>query len=473
MSLPIRIIFNPFSHEEGDPFYCEWSPPAIPAFATPEDLAAVLIAYRTKHIQIKAELGRPLAAFGQVSDELLPELLMSAYKLSYMKDEGRYVVARLFVPAQARPPEPATEDSPPLNKVAARVAMVGHQQREAQLARRVVHRFNPKISLDNRQVIARLSQTLLTDDSSLVVEEQDGKLYLTELSNLDENGSEHDLLKMPHHWGVDGLLIHILGPGDLLVAEAGEEYRLRANEILVHQAACYMEPARTWLTELSRFLLQKAEKCSDWKNDVCDDTFLRSNIPLSDVTFLWSRVLRIAVRLRHGGAFVIVPDFSMAPITLKFPLEPQDVGLELLTAWLAVARIKDTPHEDRLFLDRINNKRLAVHRLLKVASSVGALSGTDGCVVLDRRLVLHGFGGSIKANRDLPIECLNLTTTTDHTEAISTKEICDRYGERHKSALRLVAEVPHSLAFVVSQDGDLRLFANDGKNIQFADNLQP
>ena len=103
-------------------------------------------------------------------------------------------------------------------------------------------------------------------------------------------------------------------------------------------------------------------------------------------------------------------------------------------------------------------------------NSIGRLSSADGCVVFDRRLVLHGFGGSIDTDLtgvELGV-CFDLATKKD----VSAEELLKSFGERHKSAFALCRKVPNAIVFVISQDGDLRVFASDTEGrVFFASNL--
>src|SRR5262249_10845212 len=102
--------------------------------------------------------------------------------------------------------------------------------------------------------------------------------------------------------------------------------------------------------------------------------------------------------------------------------------------------------------------------------SVGALSATDGCVVLDRTLTLHGFGGSIEIKED---SCESKKVLHLQESGEVSPQLLATFGERHKSAYRLCQCVPGTLAFVISQDGDLRVFSSDDDAVYFADRLYP
>jgi hypothetical protein len=175
--------------------------------------------------------------------------------------------------------------------------------------------------------------------------------------------------------------------------------------------------------------------------------------------------------MRHGGAFVVVPDVAAAPISFKYPVEPFDLGDELRQTWLSLFRIWSAlkgGNTDRV-PDVIEQKRLRTHKLCSAARSVGHLSATDGCVVFDRNLVLHGFGGSINA-REVPAKsCVRVVGRTQ--EDISEEELLRPFGKRHTSAYQLCRQVPDSLVFVISQDGDLRVFASDESTVYLYDLL--
>jgi hypothetical protein len=255
-----------------------------------------------------------------------------AYRASYERDEGRYVVANLFVPEEPDSPRSTELEATPISKLAESYALLSTLERKHRWERRNVHRFTTPKTLDDRKVVGRLAQTLHTDDSALVVEEMNGKLHITGICLLNQDDSEHHLMRMPDRWGHEGLRIQLLGPGDFVVAEAGAEYTFRANEIFVHQPICDPEPTKEWLIELSHALVNKAKTSVDWDDTHIDVWTVNHGIPVIDLSLLWSRIIRVAVQLRHGGAFVIVPDVTQAPIERTFTTEPLDLGMELINA---------------------------------------------------------------------------------------------------------------------------------------------
>jgi hypothetical protein len=230
-----------------------------------------------------------------------------------------------------------------------------------------------------------------------------------------------------------------------------------------------------WLHDVSSALHARVSSLTGW-----DDTGylfgedwdfrVKENMPHGDVIVLWCGLLREAMQIRHGGAFAVVPSAIKAPIDIKFPLAPHDLGGELIDVWKSHCSVYKG--EIRREIERnVEDKRVRTHRLLSARRCVAALSATDGCVVIDRELVVRGFGGSIKLERSA--EELRPIIHLPTGATISRDDLLRPFGERHKSAYYLCHQVPNSIVFVLSQEGDLRVFASDDSNVYFAENLHP
>jgi hypothetical protein len=92
-------------------------------------------------------------------------------------------------------------------------------------------------------------------------------------------------------------------------------------------------------------------------------------------------------------------------------------------------------------------------------------------VVLDRLMTVYGFGGSISVGSTAPDGRVLVDPQT--REPLPEDDLLRRFGERHRSAFQLCKAHPDVLAFVISQDGDLRLFASDQRHVTFHDLLSP
>jgi hypothetical protein len=436
MNLPELFVTG--LDDQGHFTFQRWSPPPVEDFATPTDLARIITAFRG---WVRASSGpgfQPITEQGAISEQGLGRLLLLAYQASFYTDEGRYTRARLFVPD-------VDGQAHPVN---------------------VNHLFTPPRRLDGPKVISQLAPTLVAEDSALVVRETAGELTCVGISLLDAADAGRPLLGMPRGWtrAVGGLQVQIQAPGELRVSEGRAEYTLRANRILVYSWVASAAGVDRWIEELT---LDLTAWCSaedkDW-------TARPLTVPGADVRALWSHVLREAARLRHGGAFVVVPDPRAAPIKLKYPTEPVALGGELARLWLALARAQHLLGS-KLSADALEQTRVQRHQLWSAAASVGHLSAVDGCVVLDRRLTVHGFGGTIEtaAAAASPRTYADSRTSAPLVE----EQLLARFGHRHRSAYLLCKAVPNAVAFVISQDGDLPVFSSDDRHVYYDENLSP
>jgi hypothetical protein len=435
MNLPDLFVTG--LDERGRFTFERWRPPPVEDFATPADLARLIAAFRA-WVKVSPEPGfQPITEQGAITEQGLGRLLLLAYQASFSTAEGRSTRARLFVPdvdGEAHP--------------------VG-----------VNHLFTPPKQLSEPKVISQLAPALVSEDSALVVRETPGGLICAGISLLDAGDAGRPLLGMPRGWtrAVGGLQVQILAPGELRVSEGRAEYTLRANQVLVSSWVASAARVDCWMEELTQTL---ARWCSardrGWANRPL-------TVPGADVRALWSHVLREAVRLRHGGAFVVVPDPREAPITLKHPIRPLALGDELAGLWLSLARAYHLLGSSRS-ADALEQTRLRRHRLWSTAASVAHLSALDGCVVLDRRMRVHGFSGTIEAAGG----SAQRSYVDSRTGApLEEGRLLARFGHRHRSAFLLCKAVPNAIAFVVSQDGDLPVFSSDEAHVYCDENLSP
>jgi hypothetical protein len=424
--------------EQGHFTFKRWCPPPVEDFATPADLARIIVAFRG-WLHASAGPGfQPITEQGAISEQGLGQLLLLAYQASFYTDEGRYTRARLFVP-----------------DVAGQAHPVG-----------INHLCRPAKRLSDPKVISQLAPTLVAEDSALVVQETAGELTCVGISLLDAADASRPLLGMPRGWtrAVGGLQVQILGPGELRVSEGRAEYTLRANRILVYSWVVSAAQVDRWIEELTGDL---TAWCSSQDKDW---TTRPLTVPGADVRALWSHLLREAVRLRHGGAFVVVPDPGRAPIKMKYPTEPLALGDELANLWLALARAHHLLGSN-LSADALEQTRIRRHQLWSTTASVGHLSALDGCVVLDRRMTVHGFGGTIETGvaSSSPRTYVNSRTNAP----VAEEQLLARFGHRHRSAFLLCKAVPNAIAFVISQDGDLPVFSSDDRHVYCDENLSP
>jgi hypothetical protein len=436
MNLPERFVTG--LDAQGNFTFRPWCPPPVDDFATPADLAQNIAAFRNWVQANTSPSFRPITEQGAVSEQGLGRLLLLAYQASFYPDEGRCTRARIFVPDIDRKAHPVF----------------------------VNHVFTPPKRLCNAKMISQLGPTLVADDAALVVEETAGDLACVGISLLDAADARRPLLGMPRGWTgtVGGLQMQILAPGELHVSEGRAEYTLRANRILAYSwvaSACEVD---RWIEELTEDLTARCTaQDREWNTP-------NRIVPGADVRALWSHLLREAVRLRHGGAFVVVPDPRRAPLELKYPTQPLALGDELANLWLALVRT-DRLLGSNLAANALEQTRVRRHQVWSTAASVGHLSAHDGCVVLDRQMTVHGFGGTIETGAALGSPRSYVDSRT--RAPLAEEQLLVRFGHRHRSACLLCKAVANAIAFVISQDGELLVFSSDDRHVYCDENLTP
>ncbi len=264
------------------------------------------------------------------------------------------------------------------------------------------------------------------------------------------------------------LIVRVLGPAHVRLTEGWYTLVLERGRIrqivdygLVDQVSALWKDFGTGV--LDRIAMQRGPQARD---------YFGGSVTLADFTHkAWSRVLSSAMARGHGGAFVVLPGSGRPEAfdirctydtSIALGQDIQDFWDTCIEHFLA----KDSAARERA--DHEWNWRRAA--VFAKADIVSGLSSVDGCVVLDRELRVNGFGGEIlvdpgRANRESR-ELRNLKTG----EPMPVSEL-DRLGTRHRSAYRLVKAHPGVIAFVVSQDGDLRIFTSTQDDVFGFDRL--
>lgn len=172
----------------------------------------------------------------------------------------------------------------------------------------------------------------------------------------------------------------------------------------------------------------------------------------------------------HGGGVLIVPRCPPEKVNIKYQLRynrlPEALfGLakhQFLKRQTAdsVAQHCRTPadvlpcdiHFDALAyqgkLEKYKNEALGCVKF------IASLSRVDGFVLLDRSLVVHGFGVEARADGDLTD--VYVATDVQATPRLLRQATLSQFGTRHRAMLRYCHEYDGALGFVISQDGDIR-----------------
>jgi hypothetical protein len=183
----------------------------------------------------------------------------------------------------------------------------------------------------------------------------------------------------------------------------------------------------------------------------------------------------------HGGMLIVVPDdFTendqrlTERLLIKYPCFLDKIWKDLITKQVLNYKLfelmfseeigeKEIPseilHEYMFLNDRIKKMD---HELTDYFNFISSLSEIDGAVVITNKLKLLGFGAEVIVKNDTP----DLIRVAKEREEDFEKYIpIDSYGTRHRSAFRFCYSFENSVAFVISKDGSLRCVKKAGNEL--------
>jgi len=364
---------------------------------------------------------------GAVSDAGLRRLLDLSFQVSLTTEEGRHPRFRIFVGARGASSVQATSLDGP----------------------RTVARFEPPLELTD-QLLRRIAPSVSSRGHALGVVEHDRHLYTDGILGLAE-GSDAPQWGSPQLTSeavVPGLMVRVDGPGILRVTEKGT-WELRAGRIQPVHHYAILRIVREWFAELSATFPAQAGGDADPRPHAYEPEAIFDSV--------WSSVLASALATQHGGAFVVLPGEPPARnLHITYRADRLDLMKAALRFWES-CYVPEAEVDAAVALRRGRTWGARRRRLLSAARALADLPNVDGCVVLDRGLRLYGFGAEIRVSDE---EIEGWRCTAAHPDTLAEQEPVDmeRFGTRHRSATRLCAAVPGTTAFVISQDGDLRVF---------------
>jgi DisA bacterial checkpoint controller nucleotide-binding len=278
----------------------------------------------------------------------------------------------------------------------------------------------------------------------------------------------------------DWLIIHVRGPGNLVVCRGGERIATLLNgRIEGHGFDLFTS---SWLGE-------RYAKMGDGfaqrplSNDSLD-VAIREDLVQNVGRHFLKRVIREMRNSRHGGALVFVPRFlagslfrSGGPLRAKYQIDEGCTGSPFRIV------LEDVSH--RLVRMAAANGRTSVgwkdylewyeqlpfthsQRFLELACWLSDLTAVDGCLLLDHEFTVLGFGVEIQI-QDFEDETIYQALDIEACEC--TLESFESAGTRHRAAYRLCRGHEECLAIVVSQDGSVKFVAKHRGKVTYWNHL--
>ncbi len=390
----------------------------------PAELARVLVDFR-QFAASEGPKGFFLAA--SLSESAIDNLLSVAFAASLTKDEGRPTRCVLY--------------APPKEKI--------------DVLRPLAMMLRDPISLENEPLskavstLRALAPATSYPDAALLLACDGERVDIVGILDLHQLWKLHNLaggLFPTLRRLVDGMRITICDPGNLIVEEDLGHFELRSGRILT--AGNGPVPwHRIWsgFATIAQRLLGE-EEASQPEARIVEDVLCE----------FCDRVIGDMVRWGHGGCLMftqaegVEDQMEISPARrVVFPVGR--FAAEFVTALYDQVR-NDGDHgtgaTEKLFGPLEQAIRLTA-----------GLTRVDGAVVFGPEFDLRAFGVRLKRDSSGPtIEaCINPITGQPDPDI---PRLLEQTGERHNSAAGICHKCPGTMAIVVSQDGDVRVFLN-------------
>ena len=391
----------------------------------PSELADVWIQNRKPHF----------LAPSNVSDKCIKNMISLCYHASMAAEEGRYPRFRACLVDR-------------------------HVNRESLYVTGELQKHISLEGLDGVDALRKLSPAVSSYENALGLEEKDGQLVCTHLRISQPQHSPPNL-GWPNLFdnSKSGMSVDVRvdGPGEMDVSLGFVTLSLRRGKITSLARWRMIPQLNQWFSVLAQKLAGRIESDADAK------LFGGGEATMTNILVdLWDSVLSNAVNRHRGATFIVLPDGACDhEPSYSYQFDSFSMAEAVWTFW-SVCRDYVESKEPRE-RDRVAGRWLRLREsLISKTRSLANLGRVDGCVVLDRELQLRGFGGKIGFDeRDSGAKLL------PHFDLISRKNVKYKIegGMRHKSAYWLCRVVPGTIAFVVSQDGDLTVFFSDSEYV--------
>lgn len=222
-------------------------------------------------------------------------------------------------------------------------------------------------------------------------------------------------------------------------------------------------------------------------NDKCWDPSGRDDAyPKRLYVYFLERVLNRIREKFHGGTLIMVPDEISIDdtrltdrIVIKYPCHYDSIWESLIYSLKEYRVFYDLDSKLRkkkqITLDEYKQISLEDYGRKKseewikhAAGFLASLSAVDGAIVITEKLRLLGFGAEIIASSPT---LSKIKMITNFEKNIGDYNNIELFGTRHRSAFRFCSSFDESVAFIVSQDGEIKIAKRVGSEVILWSNI--
>jgi hypothetical protein len=244
------------------------------------------------------------------------------------------------------------------------------------------------------------------------------------------------------------LKLLIRGPGHIEVSVGTDALIYRAGDILPEHA------------------LQNADVMSALAASVAAELAGQTTGTIESLEDIFNDLAEAIVKLGHGGLLLMTKCPDMTQFSSARPIDCPLLRQLLIRYWNDVAARKPAVGGTANLLGG-PYPQASSPRSIAVASdttmlencvrSIAHLAGMDGAIVMDYACNVVAFNAIIARSAE---DTGQAVLVDQMFRLLSAAEVGRNQGSRHQSAMSYAMRVPHSFAFVISQDGSVSAFHN-------------
>jgi hypothetical protein len=244
------------------------------------------------------------------------------------------------------------------------------------------------------------------------------------------------------------LKLLIRGPGHIEVSIGGDALIYRAGDILPEHP------------------LQNADVMSALAASVAAAFAGQTKGTIESLEDIFNDLAEAIVKLGHGGLLLVTKCPDMSQFSSIRAIDCPLLRQLLIRYWNDVAARKPAAGGAGN-LPGGQYQQATSPRSITVASdttmlencvrSIAHLAGMDGAIVMDYACNVVAFNAIIARSADNTSQAV---LVDQMSRPLSAAEVGRNQGSRHQSAMSYAMRVPHSFAFVISQDGSVSAFHN-------------
>jgi hypothetical protein len=278
----------------------------------------------------------------------------------------------------------------------------------------------------------------------------------------------------------DWLIIHVRGPGNLVIHRGSERLVTLLNgRVEGHGFDLF---ASSWLLERYRTVGEGFTGAIT--PNLPDSVIIRDDLAEQIGIAFMRRVIREIRNSRHGGTIVFAARSIMesllkggGPLRAKYRIEetctasPFALILEEVTrrlAQFAMVKGKSSAGWQEYLSWYEEFPYTFSQRFVELALWLSDLTAVDGLLLLDHKFTLFGFGVEIQVP-SFEDEMVHRALDIEAQDCIL--ENMESAGTRHRTAYRLCREYASCLAIVISQDGAVKFVANHQDKVTYWNHL--